>query len=543
MTAYQNHYTLDATQALDIRSETAGGLELESSSCLTRSSMIDQLLGLYRLRELAIVETKVAIDNAYKQGVMNYFIDGMCMVFGPDYRFSLPSNVDAAKASLRVEFWNRLLNQSEIFEMMPAGKRESARKQFQGLDCPPFDESTVRPTMQDLLLQRKDFFAARVDGIFESLSGCHVTNQPNGFSSKMIIAGVFDKYGNLDQAKSAIISDLRGVVGRLTGRGEPSEYGTRKLLAKIQKESIGKKMTFDDGAFSLTIYRVGTVHFEVSPEVAVELNSILAHLYPLAIPSRFRTAPRKVRPGHFDLQKERLDLGVIDLLSSLEEKTGFHSLYIYGKAQPHVNKVVEILEGIGGQHRFSGDRTIIFVEFDYDPELVLNQIIYTGVVPERASYQFYPTKGSIGREAASRLDVREGMTCCEPSAGTGDLAQYLPRLTTLCIELAEVRVKVLEAKGFNVVKADFLKWVVENQNTQFDRVLMNPPFSKGRALAHLQAASSVLRSDGRLVAILPASMINTSPLTGFSHTWSDVFEDQFEGTCVRVAILTAVRSH
>lgn len=70
---------------------------------------------------------------------------------------------------------------------------------------------------------------------------------------------------------------------------------------------------------------------------------------------------------------------------------------------------------------------------------------------------------------------------------------------------------------------------------------MNPPFSHGRATAHLEAAASLLATDGRLVAILPASMINTSPLEGFSHNWSEVFEDQFEGTAVRVAILTAER--
>lgn len=70
---------------------------------------------------------------------------------------------------------------------------------------------------------------------------------------------------------------------------------------------------------------------------------------------------------------------------------------------------------------------------------------------------------------------------------------------------------------------------------------MNPPFSKGRALAHLIAASTLLVTSGRLVAILPASMVNTNPLEGFEHDWSEVFVDQFEGTAVRVVILTAQR--
>ena len=121
------------------------------------------------------------------------------------------------------------------------------------------------------------------------------------------------------------------------------------------------------------------------------------------------------------------------------------------------------------------------------------------------------------------------------------MARFLPKESTACIELADVRAKVLSAKGYTTIKADFLAWAAENSHVRFDGFLMNPPFSKGRALAHLVAASTLLDPAGRLVAILPASMINTTPLDGFDHEWSEVFTDQFEGTTVRVAILTAER--
>lgn len=540
MTAYQPQSLFSANHSVEVQSEVIERGASESANGLTQFDMIDQLLGQFRQREQAIVDTKAFIENAFNLGVMNYFIDGMHMIYGDEYRYSLPTNVEAAKASLRVEFWNRLLNEAEIFELMPAAKRELARKQFQGIDCPPFDESTVRPTMLDLLQQRKLFFSERVDGIFQSLSRDHVTNIPSGFSRKLILSYVFSKDGYLCHNKSAVISDLRGVVGRLTGRGEPSEYGTRQLLGRLYRHSVGKKVAIDGGAFFVTVYRVGTVHFEVAPEVAIELNSILANLYPLAIPSKFRTPPKKARTGSFDLKAERLSMGIIDLLTNVERKQYGHSMYIYQRAQEHVDKTIYVLESIGATCEYSSDKSTIYITFDYEPIEVLNQIIYTGVVPEQASYQFYPTKGSIGQEAAARLDIRDGLRYCEPSAGTGDLAQFLPKESTLCIELADVRAKVLEAKGYNVLKADFLKWADENPSEKFDRILLNPPFSKGRALTHLQAAASLLAADGRLVAILPASMINTAPLFGFSHDWSEVYVDQFEGTCVRVVILTAV---
>ena len=538
MTAVQSH-TLCVDESIPVQADFLAADASERPHGITRFDVIEQLIGQYRQREQAIVETKRFIDAAFEQGVIGYFTDGMRLAHGPEYQYSIPRDLESAKCVLRVEFWHRLLNQTEIFELMPAAKREKARAQFSGLDCPPFDESTVRPTLQDLLQQRGQFFAERVDGAFRAMSGDHLTNQPWGFTKKLIMAGVFGADGYLSEFKSGVISDLRGVVGRITGRGEPSEYGTRQLLGRIYRTAIGKRVAIDGGAFYVKIHKVGTVHFEVAPEVAVELNCILANLYPLAIPAKFRTAPKKVKQGSYDLKMERLPMAVIDLLTCLEYRRTHYSMYIYSKAKDAVAQVIEVLESVGATVSSRGDKSMLYVNFDYDAQPVIEQLIYGGVVPEKVSFQFYGTRGEIGAAAAIKLDIRPGHICCEPSAGTGDLAQFLPKESTLCIELALVRTKVLEAKGYNTIRADFLEWAAQNVSYRADRILMNPPFSKGRALAHLQAAATVLSPRGRIVAILPASMINTTPLEGFTHTWSEVYVDQFEGTSVRVVILTA----
>lgn len=540
MTAYQS-LAFNFDEAAAVEPEVLHPSAYSGASVLTHFDKIDQMLGQFRQRESAIEETKSYIDNAVKMGVINYFIEGSTLTYGSDYRPFIPNDVESAKACLRVEFWNRLLSEAQIFEVMPTAKREQARAQFAGLNCPAFDETTVRPTIQNLLQQRSTFFSERVDGIFRGLSGDHVTNSPAGFSKKMILSHVHSD-GYVETHKSGIISDLRGVVGRLTGRGEPSEYGTRKLLGQVYRNHVGKKVAIDGGAFYVTLFKNGNAHFEVAPEVAVELNSILATLYPMAIPARFRTSSKKPKTGNFVLKTQRLPMGVIDLISTLENRRDFYSMYVYSKEEHFISQAITVLEDIGAEVTRSGDRSNVYVKFDYDARPVIDQLVFGGVVPEQASYQFYPTRNAIGQAAASKLGIQVGRAYCEPSAGTGDLAQFLPRESTTCIELADVRVKVLQAKGFNTVKADFLAWVAANPDTRFDGILMNPPFSKGRALAHLVAASSVLTIQGRMVAILPASMINTSPLPGFDHEWSEVFVDQFEGTAVRVAILTAARS-
>lgn len=538
MTSYQNElFSVEA--ANPIAPEVIAADAPGHTGNLTQFDLIDQLLGQYKLREQAIYTTKAQLEDAQSMGVMSYFLDGMQLRYGPECRPTIPTDAESAIACLRIEYWNRILADTGIFNLMPAAKRKAALAQFSGLDCPPFDESTVRPTLLDLTHQRQTFFAERVDGIFQSLSKTHITNSPSGFSKKMILANCFTKHGDLNSDMAAVIADLRGVVGRLTGRGEPSEYGTRKLLARIYETLTGKRIAIDGGAFTVYVYKVGTVHFEVAPEIAIELNSVLAHLYPTAIPSRFRKPPKKAKPSSFDLKCVRLPFGVIDLLSNIEFRSTFNSLSTYGKPANVVSDTVKVIEDIGGSVRYSHDRTTMWVSFDYDAKDVIDQIVMSGAVPEQASYQFYPTRSTISDEAAMRLQIAAGKTYCEPSAGVGDLARHLPVETTTCIEISQVRAKVLQAKGFRTVQADFLSWAEENSNQRFDGILMNPPFSKGRALAHLQAASQLLAEGGRIVAILPASTVNTQPIDGFLHQWSEVFVDQFEGTAVRVAILTA----
>lgn len=541
MTSFQSQL-FESKQEKIRQSEILIAGDTEELTGLTQFDLIDQLLGQFRQREQAIESTKQFIDSAFTLGVMNYFIDGARMAYGPEFRYSIPGDTEAAKASLRIEFWNRLLSDAQVFDVMPTAKREKARAQFSGLDCPPFDESTVRPTLESLLASRSTYFAERVDGVFNGLSRTHITNSPSGFSKKMILANVFDQDGFLNAFKAGLISDLRGVVGRITGRGEPSEYATRKLLARIYQSALGRKVSIDGGAFTVVVYRVGTVHLEVAEEAAIELNSILARLYPLAIPAKFRTKPSKVkRPGRFDLQMQRLPMAVIDLLTSLERRGDYYNCYVYSKAKDVIAQTIQVLEDVGASVKTSPDKNYLNAKFDFDPTEVIDQLIYSGVVPEKVAYQWYPTRSEIGQEAARILDARPGHRCCEPQAGTGDLAQFLPLESTVCIELAHVRAKVLAAKGYQVVQTDFLAWVDQNPAERFDRILMNPPFSCGRASAHLYAASKTLADNGRLVAILPASMINTTPLDGFNHTWSGVFEDQFEGTAVSVAILSAER--
>ena len=129
----------------------------------------------------------------------------------------------------------------------------------------------------------------------------------------------------------------------------------------------------------------------------------------------------------------------------------------------------------------------------------------------------------------------------EPSAGVGNIADCFPhKSNALCVEISSLHCKILSEKGFTYQEEDFLTFAkkIENSN-KFDRVVMNPPFSDGRALSHLQAAYDCLKEGGRLVAILPASYQSKTLIDqSKSCVYSEVVKNEFANTSVSVVIVT-----
>ena len=114
---------------------------------------------------------------------------------------------------------------------------------------------------------------------------------------------------------------------------------------------------------------------------------------------------------------------------------------------------------------------------------------------------FFPTPSAIGDSMVETADIQEGMSVLEPSAGMGHIAERIREagVEPDVVELSNDRRELLEAKGFNVVDRDFMEFSPE---TGYDRILMNPPFSDRRDMAHVQHAYDLLKPGGRLVAIM-----------------------------------------
>jgi len=167
------------------------------------------------------------------------------------------------------------------------------------------------------------------------------------------------------------------------------------------------------------------------------------------------------------------------------------------KTYQDVNKCLEL---IGGKWNRKA-KGHVFAE---DPTEMFDSLITTGEVEDlKKKYQFFETPKDliirmIGLAELDSLD-KETEAILEPSAGLGAIADEIQATGHFvrCCELDPVKVEKLIEKGYAVVSGDFLLHDWEG----FDRIIMNPPFSKQQDIDHIMRAYQILRPSGILVAI------------------------------------------
>jgi hypothetical protein len=500
----------------------------------SNSDALDVLLGQYRQARQNVERVARFMASDEMLAATTYFFEGNKERF---HRYT-PNAVEvfseaAAIPALNAAYWQRALNLTDVLDYMPDKRRQEWFEHIEKLETPEFEEKTVRATLGSLLAQRMDFLAEMVDGIFRGLSGEHVTNRPEGFGKRMIIDGAYSEYG-MTGRKAGLIHDLRSVIAKFMGRDQPHYGVTGRALEHFRKRP-GEWHLMDGGALRVRAYKKGTAHLEVHPDMAWRLNQVLAHLHPMAIPARHRQCPAKNTTREFTLMQRPIPFAVLKLLSEAR----YHDRMLetgprWGDADKHVKaEAVRVIEAIGGADAGAGS----FV-FDYAAGEVIGDVIASGMLPDHKSHQYYPTPRRLAEEAVRLAEIGPTHWCLEPSAGQGALADLLPKDRTRCVEASALHCKVLEAKGYPVLCGDFLR-VAEGRI--YDRIVMNPPFSEGRALAHIQHAATHLALGGRLVAILPASYAGKDVLPGLKTQWSRVYSNEFVGASVDVVILTADR--
>ena len=498
------------------------------------SDTIDMLLGQYATQRKYIADIDAALNQS--DGAVKWFLAGNAGNYSRFPSVQTMFRTDGAIAALNSAFWQKTLAMTDIYDCMPQKRRNEWNEQIGAFKTPEYTEDAVRPTINALLADRSKFFAERVDGIFRGLSGHHVTNRPEGFSKRMIIAAVTNEWGTSTQT-AGLINDLRSVIAKFMGRGELGYNESNSAINNARKYNCGEWVILDGGALKLKCYQIGTAHLEVHPDIAYRLNQVLAGLYPSAIPAQFRSKPKKALK-EFTMIGRPLPFSVLSLLNGLSShrNKAWYFATTWNYSTQLIEEASRILVSIGAERQQDGG----FV-FDYNPASALREIVASGCIPDRVAHQFYPTPLKIAEMAVEMAEITDTDTILEPSAGHGAIANLLPVNQTTCVEISAVHCAILEAKGFNTCKDDFINWgmLKKANGIKFDKVVMNPPYSEGRWKMHVDAAWDIC--TGSLTVILPASQHGKQLLDGVT-TWSPLFENCFDNTSVAVAIMHVKRN-
>jgi predicted RNA methylase len=173
-------------------------------------------------------------------------------------------------------------------------------------------------------------------------------------------------------------------------------------------------------------------------------------------------------------------------------------------------RCADVLESFGGKWNKKAKAHI----FDDEPgERIDNAILtrsYERLKDVGQTLGWFPTPAPLVARVIELAQLKAGMSVLEPEAGTGAIADAAAAIVglpnVLCCEIRPDASDVLREKGYMVREGNFLLTTPPTSygasGSPADRVLMNPPFSRGLDQAHVAHAWRFVAAGGRLVSIM-----------------------------------------
>lgn len=176
-----------------------------------------------------------------------------------------------------------------------------------------------------------------------------------------------------------------------------------------------------------------------------------------------------------------------------------------------------------------------------DEVQAMKQAIKAGVQVVTAP-QLFPTPPDIADQMVALAEIGPGMTVLEPSAGTGNIMQAIinddQAQSIVAVEInSDLASRLQFEYPLSFVHCmDFLGY---GRGYLVDRIIMNPPFSNGSDIKHINHAFSMLKPGGRLVALCANGPRQQAAFMDLADHWEDLPVGSFasHGTGVNVALM------
>lgn len=174
-------------------------------------------------------------------------------------------------------------------------------------------------------------------------------------------------------------------------------------------------------------------------------------------------------------------------------------------------KTNDVLTSLGGKWNRKAKAHI----FDSDPRELIDNVLLTGTVEVPKDFDFFPTPLEVVDLLLDHADLEAGMSVLEPEAGEGAIVALALANggRVVAVELVHKRVEKLQetfsdCRDLMILERDFMSIDPDHEDTpKFDRVIMNPPFSKRQDIHHVNHAMKFLKEDGILVAVMSSSVM------------------------------------
>lgn len=181
------------------------------------------------------------------------------------------------------------------------------------------------------------------------------------------------------------------------------------------------------------------------------------------------------------------------------------NLYLAGQRmdQRKYQRVNEVIEGAGGQWDKYAQAHIFPCEAAQAIAAILDTGHVTTVREARQASQYFPTPAAVVARLIELAEIEPGMTVLEPSAGRGAIAEALAARGAVvdCIERDPEHAAATQQAGV-ARKVDIADFLAVPAVPEYDRVVMNPPFTGGADVQHVTHALRFLKPGGLLVAVM-----------------------------------------